>query len=284
MSSSSSSSKSKFGVQLLKLTPLPIELTGLISDYLPKLIYGMQNVHPERYVIILNWNDTENKAELVIRHKIGRFTTFITTVDERYLIYDNNGKLFEADIFSDHEPEVMYGLGDTIGTDQNAWFFYCCPTEIYWYDRNLRSCQIIDAKMFHLHRGYATTIYYNNELYVIGGEDDDADVCESFNIITKKWKLCANMPTKRSQAICVVCNNEILVMAGQSRSGWNSIDIYSPSYDVWRTADWTLPSTSVFLYAQFISYNQQLIVSNMFDYWILDIHDPKKVWKRYTWP
>ena len=275
------------------MTPLPIELTALISNYLPRLIYGIKQQNGCYYILVLNLNETGNIHTEMQRVYIGRmmvnFITKkpITMMNDRYLIRPNDfEELLKDDIFSDAEEIIQHP-----GKDLDSIVCYNETLVVFGSENlclfNSEHWQIPDDFRFYPGRRSTTTCYYHDELYVIGGEDVDGDNCECFNTITKKWKLCASMPTQRSHAISVVCNNEIMVMAGRNKRGMilDSVDIYSPISNVWKTADWTLPSTTnVFLYGQFISYNQQLIVSNAVDYWILDMNQIKKVWIKYKWP
>ena len=74
---------------------------------------------------------------------------------------------------------------------------------------------------------------YNEELYVIGGEDSWRDV-QVYNPVLNKWRQGASMETTRAGHCAVVLKEHIYVIAGHDGEiCQNSVECYNPLTDQW---------------------------------------------------
>ena len=84
-----------------------------------------------------------------------------------------------------------------------------------------------------LNRKYCSVTFYNDELYVIGGEDSWHDV-QIYNPVFDKWRRGTSMETARAGHCAVVLKEHIYVIAGNDGEiCHNSVECYNPLTDQW---------------------------------------------------
>jgi len=279
-SSSSSFPKTLSGI-LLNATPLPIELTRMISNYLPRLIYGIKETKDFfLYAMVLNISETGQTAELIRSLKIGSQMKQMAMVNDRYLLIHNEDVFSQTDIFTNKQkvleyPRGVVTVGNITGNDEGLFIHSLGHCHFFHFNYN-RYVNIGPTPSAAILR--STVCCYKNELYI-----HQYYKSECYNMETKKWRPLGNSGrTVRLDSVSVAYNNEILVMGGIKYNGklLTTVDIYHPSTDAWTLADWTLPIPLSNFYAQCVT--EQLIINNTDNYWIFN--PIAKTWHMYSWP
>ena len=112
----------------------------------------------------------------------------------------------------------LYVMG---GKNSNS---VCCfnPNQIKWSTLNMK----MDSKN-------CTVTSFNEELYVIGGEDSWHDV-QIYDVVFNKWRQGVSMETARAEHNAVVLQEHIYVIAGHNGEVCqSSADCYNPLTDQW---------------------------------------------------
>uniref|UniRef100_A0A2C9M7B9 Uncharacterized protein n=2 Tax=Biomphalaria TaxID=6525 RepID=A0A2C9M7B9_BIOGL len=91
-------------------------------------------------------------------------------------------------------------------------------------------------------RVFATPIFHDENLYIIGGCDERGiplDCFEMYNFKQKKWHRLQNMPTKRAAPAVAAIGNKIVAVGGvsESQAPLDAIEVYDMTDKKWTIAD-----------------------------------------------
>ena len=125
---------------------------------------------------------------------------------------------------SHHSAAVCDGLLYVMGGKKPFGPAVCCfnPKQNIWTS--------VDIK---LSRKDCSVTSYNEELYVIGGQDSWHDV-SVYNPTFNEWRQAASMETTRAGHNAVILQEHIYVIAGHNgKNCQNSVECYNPVSDQW---------------------------------------------------
>ncbi|KAL9975137.1 hypothetical protein ACROYT_G012258 [Oculina patagonica] len=125
---------------------------------------------------------------------------------------------------SQHSATMCGGLLYVLGGDEENAASMCCfnPNQNEWSSRDIA-----------FNKTDCSVTCFNEQLYVIGGEESWCDV-QIYNPTLDKWRQAAPMETGRAGHSAVVLQEHIYVIAGHnSEACLNSVECYNPLTDQW---------------------------------------------------
>ena len=260
--------------ELLKRTPLPIELARLIQDYLPIHIVtfdhnnqlstmDIQASHPQ-------WTDWFQCTNSL---RIGDQYVFVTDC------FCTNGMLVNMDQVSSSKRQHI-GRAIRMAVYNNELYIQYSNCAMSYNPLTFFGL-LVNPNINNVVADFATCIIHQNYLYVLGGyrHYNASSYCDRFDLQTCVWEDISKLNEPRADAQTIIVDNQIVVMGGwifyygNHQYGYtNTVEYYDIQKNKWTIANWRLPLEITVFCAYLIPYTNQLVISQNKKNWIRSLH------------
>jgi hypothetical protein len=205
--------------------------TNINSD-LEKNISILKDIVMNNYVTLLNemtYNSNHSQKNFLLTYINNTYKILIYNPFNKKYVIKNYIEIFRKNNINinpfNNSVSIVYDDNDLIfisGGENNYNLFII----VSW-----STSKIIHAEYLKTKKAYHKTIYFNDNLYLIGGSTPDKETsseCFYFNITEKKWHSMPNLNNPRKNASLCFYNNTLYVFRGEDNNNvLDTIEYYN---------------------------------------------------------